>query len=251
MFNAETYIKLIIKFKLIWVGSIVYLSAMVVAPVYQGNWDWVYIQNVWDRWQGLNVGMLAFIASIIALNISRYKAEQERKRNFIAAKAFLPEALSELTGYCNESMAVFAEVYSRSTDNTTLEISIPELPEGYRTVFQDCIRTAEPDVGDFLVDILAYILMRLQVHHSRMQALAQKGVIRPSAKDNIISYLYCIAEIQAKINRTFNYARGLEDFDRSPLVWEDYRNALSLGGINPKDYEGLQGFIERKIKRQT
>lgn len=249
IFKPQVYIAFLLRVG--WPLIALYVFSMFVFPWFQGSFEWNSVQNVWDRWQGLNVGMLAFAASLIAFDISLYKAERERKRNFISERAFLPEALSELTTYCRASMALFAEAWTRVSEQavrqqTSLETPVPDLPENYRVVFQECIKTAEPKVGD----ALAYILMRLQIHHSRMRGLAEE--ISPDNRmiinaGNLISYLYRIAEIQALINQLFEYARGIEDFDGSPLEWENYRNALSLAGISINEYEDLQGFIERTI----
>lgn len=249
--EPDTLIK-ILKW-LVWPLIAIYALSMFVVPFVQIGGSWHDMQEVWVRWQGVNVGMLALFSSAIAFSISRYKAEQERGRNFVAARAFLPAEFSELTSYCRASMAIFAEAYQRAKDpndtcRTPLEASFPSLPDGHREVFRDCIRFAEPEIGDFL----ARILERLQIHHSRMRGLDED--FRPDGTmviipQNVISYLDGIAEIQALINSNFNYARGRDNFDCSPLEWENYRNALSLGGIQIGDYDDLQGFIERHIAR--
>ena len=238
-----------------WVGApliLLYIASMFFIPFITTGGDWKHIQNIWDRWQSLNVGMLAFVSSLVAFNISRYNAEQQRTRDFVAARSFLPESLSELTSYCKESMEVFAEAWRRASDhgdrcNTPLEIKRPYLPESYRGVFSKCISLADSEVGDRL----SYILMLLQVHHARLNGLFDmfqnnESVVMP---ENIISYFYRIAEIQALINKTFDFARGLEDFDGGDLVWEDYRSALGANDIWVSDFDRLQGFIERAIER--
>lgn len=252
-FNIETFYRV-----LNWAGwplIVAYVICMFIYPIISTQ-NWEKIQDIWDRWQGLNVGMLAFVSSLIAFNISRYKSEQERKRNFIAARAFLPEAFSELTDYCESSMHVLAEAWVRADYSGgqrragPLQATLPTLPSGYREVFRDCIKAAAPEVGD----LLAYILMKIQIHHSRLQDIInsfQPGSSFITTQSNIKSYLYGIAEIQALINKLFDYARGLGDFDNSPLVYENFRNALSCGDIIASDYEDLQGFIERALARET
>lgn len=53
---------------------LVYFLFMCIKPWFYG--DWGYVQGVWHDWQSLNTGMLAFISSITAFNISKYGAEQ-------------------------------------------------------------------------------------------------------------------------------------------------------------------------------
>lgn len=248
--NPETYLRFVN-----WIGwpmIAAYWVSMFVIPIIELRGNWQEIQNVWDRWQGLNVGMLAFLSSLLVFNVSRHLAEETRRRNFWAARSFLPEALSELSGYCRSSMAVFVEAYRRAADpqdrcNSPLAIEKPNLPEGYRKVFSDCIAVAEPDVAQRL----SYILMRLQVHHARLNSLFNAFTDDNTVvtKEIIKSYLYRIGEIHALINKTFEFSRGLSELDKSPLVWEDYRNAFHNGDVWVEDYEDLQGFVERAIAR--
>ena len=74
-------------------ATIIYFSCMLLYPWIDGNFYWSHVQDIWDRWQSLNVGVLAFISSIIAFNISRFNANKQREREFTAAKAFLPMTL--------------------------------------------------------------------------------------------------------------------------------------------------------------
>ncbi len=64
-----------------------YLFAMFIYPLCSED-SWKDIQAVWDRWQALNVGVLAFAASVTAFYISHYKLEKQQERDFIATRAF-------------------------------------------------------------------------------------------------------------------------------------------------------------------
>jgi hypothetical protein len=88
-------------------AAILYAFCMLVWPWISGCGDWGYVQGVWDRWQSLNVGMLALVSSITAFNISRYNAAKQRQRDLLAPKAFLPAALSELVSYFKASANIF------------------------------------------------------------------------------------------------------------------------------------------------
>lgn len=90
-------------------ASAVYAFSMLLVPVL--TFDWVHVQAVWDRWQPLNVGMLAFLSSVVALNIGKYNADRQTQRNFRAAQAFLPDALSELCDYFEQSAKLLREAW--------------------------------------------------------------------------------------------------------------------------------------------
>jgi hypothetical protein len=246
---------------LTWTGGLLFLLyaiCMFVYPAFSNGWDgwnWDYIQRVWDRWQTLNAGVLAILASVIALNISKYHESKQREWRFIAAKAFLPSALSELLGYFKLSAKLFVEAYESlernpPSNHIPLTTALPKLPVSYAETFRQCIDQAEPDVGEYL----ANILVELQVHHSRMTELheAYSADSRMmSNKSSLKSYIYRLGQLYALVGKVFPFARGQEGFDRSALVWENYRNAYGLLDVEIEDIEDLAGFTNRAIERAT
>lgn len=238
-----------------WVGipaTIIYIFSMLIYPWIDKSGDWVQVQNVWDRWQSLNVGILAFISSITAFNISRFNAKKQQERDFLAAKAFLPDALSELTGYFKSSAAIYIQAWE-SRQGQRLEMETPKLSEHYKEVFQQCIRYAEPDVGDYL----SKILVKLQVHNSRLRDFvdtSQYGTHFSLDKHNLIVYMYRLGELHALVGKLFAFARNEEDFDSTPLNWEDFHNAygnldLWTEEFHIDDTMNLEGFTKRAIAR--
>ena len=240
-----------------WVGipiAVLYIVCMFAAPWLQGNWDWCYVQNVWDRWQSLNVGMLAFVSSLVAFNIAKFNAEKQREREFAAAKAFLPAALSEIITYFKESAAVF-QLGWEAQPGVRPDFVSPRLPQGYKDIFTKCIQHAEPEVGEYL----SRILMRMQIHDARLRGYIgeENGGRRfTPQKHNLITYFYRIAELQALVGKVFNFARGLEPFDASDLVWEDFRNAFGnldvwADEIEVENVGTLAAFTQRAIARNA
>ncbi len=240
-----------------WVGvptALLYLVSMFAAPWLLGDWDWIYVQNVWDRWQSLNVGMLAFISSLVAFNIAKFNAEKQREREFAASKAFLPAALSELITYFKESAVVFQLGWDAEPGIRPAFV-VPTLPQGYKDVFTKCIQYAEPEVGDFL----SRILMRMQIHDARLRSYIGeengKHHFTPQ-RHNLITYFYRLAELQALVGKLFDFARGLEPFDASDLVWEDFHNAFGNLNVWADDIElenigTLAAFTQRAISRNA
>jgi hypothetical protein len=148
-----------------------YLFSMFVYPWVHSHGDWTHVQSVWDKWQSLNVGMLAFLSSVIAFNISRFNANKQRERDFLASKAFLPAALSELTAYFKSSASILVNGWE-SIEGPRPEIEAPKLPDDYKSIFGQCIRYASPDVGDYL----SRILVRLQVHSARLLEFVRQSI---------------------------------------------------------------------------
>ena len=225
---------------------------MFVHPWIYSDGEWSSVQAVWHRWQALNVGVLAFVSSLIAFNISLYIAEKQRQRDFQASKAFLPDALSQITTYLKSSAKFLVSEWSDSPKVPVTD-QLPKLSRDYKRVFQDCIRHAEPQVGD----CLARVLMRLQVHTSRLNDYREQknsaNWIGPS-KLTTITYLYRVGELQAWVNRLFPFARSLEALDDSPLQWADFKQAYANLDLWPDDIwindrDTLEGFTKRAIRR--
>lgn len=253
IFKADTFVSI-----MNWVGVplvLGYAISMLIIPWFGSSHDWEYVQRVWDRWQTVNAGVLAFISSVIAFNISKYNENKQKERRFIAARSFLPQDLSDLTSYCRESSTILREARerlkaSRVGHSTPWESQFPELPESYREVFSKCIEDAEPDFGEYL----AHILVRLQIHHSRLRSLVDsisdngRTVI---TQETIKSYLFSLAQIQAFINRIFDFSRGFESFNGSNLDWEDYKTAYRNLDIEIDGIDDLEEFTRRAIARSN
>jgi hypothetical protein len=217
-------------------AAVLYLLSMCLAPFIQGNWSWTHVQRVWWTWQSLNVGFIALASSLVALRVVTYREDKQRKREFIAARAFLPHALSELCSYSEDcaEILVLALAAVSSPNRQPITLVPPDAPVEYKSVFQKCILSAESDVAEYL----ASIINKLQVHQSRLQSVTQdlSSDRGPSSlRINILSYLVCLGEIRALANNLFDFSRGNRLFKADALAWADYRTAyLNLGGLLDK-----------------
>ena len=214
-----------------------YIVSMFIHPILNSNWS--DIQAVWDRWQALNVGLLAFISSAIAFYISRYNADRQRARDFIAARAFLPDALSSLCKYSESCATLLIEAYRLALNNNlydrlppaVLNTEVPSLTSDYKEIFAKCISLAPPQIGDHL----AKILNKLQIHQSRIGSLPdqiKENSVTVVTKQNIRSHLVDLGELRALMNVIFDAARGEGEFKTQKLSIDDFKTAyLNLGII--------------------
>ncbi|HEY1891700.1 MAG TPA: hypothetical protein VGG63_14915 [Steroidobacteraceae bacterium] len=231
--------------------SAIYFLCMIVAPCIIGDWRWSYVQDVWDRWQGVNVGVLAFGASLIAFEITRYNESRQRKREFLAARAFLPEALSELSAYLKDS----ADLHMAAWNNSP-QVTFPSVPSQYKHVFGNCIRHADSDTGEQLSALLSEILMWLQVHAARLESFIKNPAHTAGMKKiNTLDGLRLVGELQARVNKLFDFARGIGEFDSRPLAWEDYQTAyrnldLHIEGLVVGAFS-LESKTKRHIERSN
>ncbi|MXS84178.1 hypothetical protein ABD07_13915 [Nitrosomonas oligotropha] len=230
---------------------------MVLYPLYDGR-SWKHLLDVWDRWQTFNGNVLLFISSIVVYKSATYFEREQRKRNFVAARAFLPSALFRFSDYFKDC----AKVLNLAWDSTNLgtkavrlpkDTIIPNLPDQYEDVFEKCIRFAEPNFGKYL----AYILSQLQIHHARLTQLLTSSDMNnhmPVSRLEIEHYIYRLAELRALLNKLFPYLRGtVEEFGGKELGLDldDFVNAYGNIDIYPEDFEDLLEFTERQIPRDA
>ena len=139
---------------LIWFLCAVFFPVVINFP------NWIEIQNIWNRWQPLNVGFIALTASVIGLWMARVQANRDRNDNFIAARAFLPEQFSALTNYLYEVVAYLNAAYGNINSDGVVDrskaigIDPPALPQEYREVFRDVIRFGDNAVRTRMTKIL-------------------------------------------------------------------------------------------------
>jgi len=247
----DTLVKVL---NVVWIPvALIYVGSMLLYPWLALGWDWHQVQNVWDRWQSLNVGMLAFLSSITALNISRFNAEKQREREFRASKAFLPDALDELSSYLDSCAAVFVAGWNAQRGEP-INVAAPSPPPGYKEVFRECIRHAEQDVGDFL----SRMLFRLQVHSARLEGYLEEqkdGKWLSPDRYNLLSYLYGLGKLQAMVNKLFPFSRSMAAFDSAALDWEDFNNAYRSLGLWIEDFRideenNLEASTKRWLERK-
>ena len=193
----------------------IYLFSMFIFPWVKGSGSWEYVHAVWYKWQALNVGMLAFLSSVIAFNVSRFNSYKQRQRNFIASRAFLPHALSELTSYFKSCSLLLKEAYPKVKGRSykaPLTCKKIELPIEYKEIFSRCISFADADVGEYLTNILT----RLQVNHSRLKEFENEfgeNTTEYLSENDITTYMFRLGELQALVNNLFQFARGEENFE--------------------------------------
>lgn len=221
---------------------------MLIYPWFYGSFQWSYVHSVWLTWQSLNVGIIAFASSLIAFNISKFNAERQRERDFIAERALLPQALSDLCSYINKTVPGIIEAGSRAKlpnheRKKPLNADLALKPTSPIEVFQSCIRVAEPSIGEYL----ALILNELQVHSSRIESMHhsfdQKSKAFHGHRDTI-SYLYSAGLLRARLNILFDFARGNSSFNTNRLTIHEVKMAYQLLDIYPEMIDGLWDFTD-------
>jgi len=220
-----------------------YIGAMAIYPFTQGDWE--HVQNVWDRWQGWNVGVFAFLSSLLAFNISRSGAEKQRHREFVAARAFLPDSLSELHEYLEECTAILNRAFNKKLDSA--ENKLPSMPLNFRDVFKECIKHGDPETTEYL----AKILNKLQVHRARFSDVDTFQISGPhmNRHDYYFRY-YDTGELLAMLGRVFPFARAEEGLDTSKLQYGEFITAYRSSKVDSGIEEDLFKFTKDRLKNK-
>ncbi|MNE12788.1 hypothetical protein D3C80_1056070 [compost metagenome] len=222
------------KYLILLISSLftLYLFSMVAYPLYISNLDWNYVQSIWNTWQTFNAAMIALLASIIALTATMYSENKRRERDLLAAKALLPEALSQLIYFCKHSAGLLKKAYEKrdspSSDPYLLYISgeFYEIPEWVGSTFQRCIAVARQSDAMYMANILA----ELQVIRARLMDVHEDNNRNEELlfmSGDIITHIKNIGHFVAKINILFPYARNGEPISTSEINDEMINNGLS------------------------
>lgn len=230
--------------------AIIYIFSMGIWPLLVSKGSLDYILDVWHRWQGFNVGVLALLTSLMAFKITKYREEEQRKRNFNASKAFLPHELDKLADYfekCSEAL-VSAHAMAGTDTNSIKTTQCPEKPNSYKEVFANCIRYSDPEIAQHL----SYIIGELQVHNSRLVSLLKSPEgINSAGKANIITYIRCLAELYLLICDLFPLARNESAYQKVKHNWSDYKSAYRGLKINYKSIEDLERHTKAILERRN
>lgn len=237
---------------------VAYVVSMFFYPFYKGvgsvSSKWIYVQDVWNNWQTFNVGVIALFSSVLAIETTIYSENKQRQRNFQAAKAFLPDGLSDLKSYYRSSADTYhnAEYFLSGRTNNLLSKDLNP-PTAYKTIFVECIRYAEPELSQYL----ANILVLLQVHNSRLEYYRNNAFKQGfPAKGCLVEDVIRLAELDALTDKLFKFARGEAEFNQDKLTISDYQNSYLSLGICEDDYTigekclktSTEEYIHKKLK---
>lgn len=221
-----------------------YHLSIIIIPVYKSDWNWCILNKLLYDWQTFNAGMIAILASLIALSTTAYKEEKQRERDLRAAKAFLPQSLSTLCRYCDVNIRQLHGTLVTIDGEHEVDITHfheMELNDDVFNAFSECIRYAEPKDGDFLANIVG----RFQVIRARLEKYTDPQRPEIDSHINIYSEILNIIETRKLMENSFNYARNegpieIKEFNRQEAI-----SVLSFScGIRPINY-GLNEYINR------
>ncbi|WP_028448384.1 hypothetical protein [Chitinibacter tainanensis] len=228
------------------IAALAYICCMLIYPFYVGGWQTAHA--VWYDWQTFNAGILAYFSTLILFSISRYHSLQQRRRELIAARSLLSNALAALTEHNKKCAKIILEGYKHlsptESHKSTSSLQPPQIPNEHLSTFEKCIILANPQISERLAEILR----ELQKINSRLDDFMSfsEAEDTPLNLDYINATLIRLGIVQVMINELFPYSRGDEQFHPPNLEWKILKNAYLNLGID-LDLNNL-GNLENKTK---
>ncbi|HHG3482287.1 TPA: hypothetical protein ACPVZL_003535 [Vibrio parahaemolyticus] len=225
----------------------VYFVMMILKPWFDGGGNWSYVQEVWSHWQTLNAAMIAFTASLLAVYAAKYHEEQNRESQLLAARALLPQTLSDLTKYTTEMASFYTEsieFWKGMPKRTGKKPVPPKLDLANTTaIFTKCMENADIDVVLVMAKILSktqYLSARVENEYENKQSSR-----RPSWREDAEYQLVELGVLQAKVNRMFDYGRYLQ----SKLDLSEFKSdEIAQGLLNLKISRAQYSNVYKKLE---
>lgn len=214
--------------EVLYLAVMIYVFSMYVYPFLSGQ-GWESVQRVWDRWQTLNAGVLAFSAAVVGFSISKYKVEQDRINELSAVRVYLPNALGKVSAY-TEDAKKFVDLAFRKLDDDKyfLETDVPVMPDEVFDVFSHAIKYSSGNVKDRL----AKIIELQQILMARLCGLGEFARGKGSTfyvKSQKYEFYYLISEVKYLSDSLFSFARRkTDDIDEEVNI----ENAFSALGFD-------------------
>ncbi|WFB47867.1 hypothetical protein [Vibrio coralliilyticus] len=246
----DLFIKITTSFTAIALVGL-YLAMMIFKPWFDGRGSWSYVHDVWLQWQTLNAAMIAFSASLLAVYAARYMEEKKRERLLISIRAMLPQASSDFTLHTERLSLFYRQSYQywgNSSPKETQEKPTPPIPQIDDAIatFSNCMQHSELPVVKLMAKILSmsqYISAR-----ARHEYTDEAVVRRASWRFNIEHQLLELGEMQALINRMFDYGRELNsDLNISDLTEVEIIQALKNINIYQHSFPGVYAELNRRF----
>ena len=256
---SRLFMQIAIGMLVIWVAVAVIfplLLAMLSPDEYPGQnihrigRSWLTVQEVWDRWQTLNTGMLAFLASYIAISATRLSEVMAARRNLRAAMPALTHTLSGLSKYvdrANNYLLTLLGVHERVPGSALDEI---ELSEKWIAELSEIVRFGPEPIAEFV----SRLIIELQVFHSRIKGIEGEddaAVVRPMAVYDNAYFVLNATVIRARLGYLFGFARGEIESFRKDLTRQQIVEAFPMffekpDGISEDHWEVmLSGTVRR------
>jgi len=213
---------------------------------------------LWQTQTGAAFALAAALVGAIALvrqtTATERRAKTRRARRAAALRAVLPLMLTELTDYAERCVTIFSAVLKRNLTSLALnpaersapqqlwwvadDEQLPPLPERLVEQLIELIETSEPDHARPLI----LLARSVQLQHARARELRGRVVRRRDVpqggatrrddgaqvitRANVVDRVIDAAEVLARCEKLFGYARGDAESPPAPISADDVDKAM-------------------------
>ena len=198
----------------VFIMLLIFLLFMVVLPFVSNDCEslklecrWATLMETWRQWQTFNASIIAFISTILVIYSTTIteRNNQFRKRN--VARAFLSNAISDLSNQIEEFILIFDNISQGKLDSS--KANKPIYPSEVLMRIEKFIEVSEPK-DKLLVDHLVIFINSLQIYHSRLSSLIQDNWTSNKKQGAFYQINQCI-RLHALLSGMYDFARGKED----------------------------------------
>ena len=210
-------------------------------------------------WQSIIAGLFAIVAALIGgmfirrqIELSDQHEKERLRRKHAAARAMLPLALSSLSEYARECAQLLRNIHIQSQGEAVplsalQNLKLPALPMDTTNDLRSMVEASGPTEGR----AIATTLSNVQVLASRLSSLHIKSNTQVVVLANIEDYIINAAEIQARADELFDYARGeTEDVPASDPSVDSLRRAIFILRFHETRFDRIRETITRRGARR-
>ncbi len=211
------FIKLPNVQKIATLAAALYFACMFIWPIAEYR-DWAGVQAVWDRWQSLNVGVLAFSASVIFWYTTHLRSKESDVKEYKAARVFLVFVASELCREFDDAAELLKKRLQSSSWQSMGEDRLA-FPQHLYSYLERYIKYAELNNAQYVIDLIKFH----QIYTDRLNTVFGDITDRTNPKDCVVKSIGDLCNISARTNRLFGYGRGSNSLDTSKIKPENIK----------------------------
>lgn len=215
---------------------------MFFLPALRSGLDWTYLQNVWDRWQALNVGLLALVSSIYFYRGSQQVSESARASKFIAAKSLALHKLPYVIKFLQNSVLKLSEFNNGSIYLEKDGVSFEQLD---LSSLHDCIVYSKDASTQ---NHFSFLISELQVFNSRLELYTDEGFQKKLLLDRLSheNMMFKAATIKSLIDQSFNFCRENNSSLSDEVTYDEIENACRALDICNQSFE-YKDYFKRNL----
>lgn len=249
--NAIKYLLFVyVMILIIFIPS--YFIGMFLYPLIAGGASWSHLQNVWQNWQGLNVGVLALISSGVALTLTIRSEQKKNASALYAAKAFIPAALSEITLYLKACTKVADTAWINNNIKQyrkTFTSPKPHFELNLKAVFKEVMKLTDIDIAEHLGEII----IDLQVIDSRiaeLHASFKSGHEHRFDKSYLLTIAYSLCKLQSLVDETYPFSRSETKIIKRMIDNRSLKNSYKVLKFEHIKFEHIYELFENMINSE-